>query len=586
MSAKNKRCPCGSGKKYKNCCAEKDSKPSHGVITADKLENAHAFYNAGKMDEAQSLYEDIIKLNPNNKKVIYQLSLIALRKREYTNSEALLKKLIKLEPGTPVYYSNLGAVLQEDNRPEEAIEILNKAISMNPDYADAYLNRACALTIMGKIDDAIADYQSALKINPEAKQARANMAYTMNFSPSLSEKELFDVHKAHALTIEPKNRKTTVTNIPVSNRKLKIGYMSSDFRRHSVSYFIEPVLEHHDKTNFEIFAYYNHDISDSVTEHFMDVCDRWRSIAFLSDQAVIRQIKKDEIDILIDLNGYTGNNRLGVLAMKPAPIQCEWLGYPNTTGLDSMDYWICDEIVNPPGLTDEFYSESLLRLPGCFICFKKPDYAPEPVVPPSVRNGYVTFGSFNNYAKVSKQTLQVWANILDAVPDSRLMLKSACLGKPSQRGALVDFFKSRGIEEERLQLEGYESSRVKHIEMYSEMDIALDTFPYNGTTTTCEAMWMGVPTITLAGNSHRSRVGKSLLERVGLGEFVADSSDEYIKIATELASDMQRLSDYRSGLRERIDQSALTDAAQFTASLESAYRSIWEEWCDKQSANK
>ncbi len=581
MSAKNKRCRCGSGKKYKNCCAEKDSKPSHSVIIADKLENANAFYNAGKMDEAQSLFEEIIKLNSNNKKATYLLGLIAIKKREYTKAEALLRKVIDLEPNVPVYYSNLGAVLQEDNRPEEAVVILTKAISMKPDYADAYLNRACALTIMGNIDDAIADYESALKINPGAKQARANMAYTMNFSPSLSEEELFNIHKAHALTIESKNRKTTFTNTPVSNRKLKVGYLSSDFRRHSVSYFTAPVLEHHDKNNFEVFAYYNHEITDSVTEHLIDVCDQWRNIGFLSDQAVARQIKKDEIDILIDLNGYTGNNRLGVLALKPAPIQCEWLGYPNTTGLDSMDYWICDETVNPPGLTDKFYSESLLRLPGCFICFKKPEYAPEPVAPPSVKNGYVTFGSFNNYAKVSREMLQLWANILDAVADSRLILKSACLGNQAQKRLLIDFFKSRGIQEKRLRLEGYESSRVKHIEMYSEMDIALDTFPYNGTTTTCEAMWMGVPTISLAGNSHRSRVGKSLLECVGLGELVAGSPDEYINIATDLAGDAQRLSEYRSRLRETVDQSALTDGVQFTASLESAYRSIWKKWCSK-----
>ncbi len=581
MSAKNKRCSCGSGKKYKNCCAEKDRKPAHSIIITDKLENANAFYNAGQMDEAQSLYEDIIKLNPNNKKVIYQLSLIFIIKREYTRAEVLLRKLIKLEPGIAVYYSNLGAVLQEDNRPEEAVIILNKAISMKPDLADAYINRACALTIMGQIDDAIADYKSALNINPKAKQARANMAYTMNFSPSLDEKELFDVHKAHALAIEPKNRKTIYANTPVSSRKLRIAYLSSDFRHHSVSYFIAPILEHHDKSNFEIYAYYNHDITDSTTEYFIDVCDQWRNIAGFSDQAVVRQIKKDEIDILIDLNGYTGNNRLGVLASKPAPIQCEWLGYPNTTGLNSMDYWICDETVNPPGLTDKFYSESLLRLPDCFICFKKPDYAPQPVAAPSVKNSYITFGSFNNYAKVSKKMLQLWANILDAVPDSRLMLKSAGLGNQTQKQLLVDFFKSRGIHEKRLRLEGYESSRVKHIELYSKMDIALDTFPYNGTTTTCEAMWMGVPTITLTGNSHRSRVGKSLLECVGLGEFVAGSTDEYIKIATDMAKDVQRLSEYRSCLREMIKQSALTDGAKFTTSLESAYRSIWEKWCRK-----
>lgn len=350
-----------------------------------------------------------------------------------------------------------------------------------------------------------------------------------------------------------------------------------------MSYFIEPVLEQHDKNLFEIHAYYNHDIVDAVTEHLIKVCGHWHNINMLSDQAVIQQIRQDGIDILVDLNGYTANNRLEVLARKPAPVQCEWLGYPNTTGLNSMDYWICDDKTNPAGLTDNYYSESLLQLPGCFICFKPPANAPQPGEAPCTKNGYITFGSFNNYAKVSKTVLKLWTEILNSVPDSHLLLKSACLGNPSQKRLVIDFFKSRNIESHRLQLEGYEASRSGHLDKYADMDIALDTFPYNGTTTTCEALWMGVPVITLSEKNHRSRVGKTLLENAGLEELVANSKEEYVSLASELANDQNRLIKYRNNLRTILSNSVITDGNKFTASLEAAYKSIWKKWCQQQA---
>lgn len=579
MSTQNKRCPCGSGKKYRNCCG-KVSKVVSDVTLPDKLKIADALYTSGQIDRARSLYEEIVKTSPGNKHAIFKLSLIATHQRDYKKSEILLKKLIAREPDNLVYYSNLGYVLHENNNPVEAVSVLSKAISIRADFPDVFLNRANSLTVLGKIDKAIADYKSVLELNPGAGHARANMAYAMNFSQSVREEELFEVHRNYAHSIESGVKKIVYVNTRVKDRKLKIGYLSSDFRRHSVSYFIEPVLDHHDRDKFEVFCYYNHVIEDSTTRHFIGVCDQWRNIARLHDKEVVHQILKDEIDILIDLSGYTANNRLQVLAVKPAPIQCEWLGYPNTTGLASMDYWLCDAIVNPPGLTEKFYTEKLLRLPGCFICFKPPVDAPEPVDPPCLKNGYVTFGSFNNFAKVSEDVMSRWAEILGAVPDSHLMLKSSCLGGQSQRQVVSRFFESRGIQKERIQLEGYESSRMRHLEMYSEIDIALDTFPYNGTTTTCEAMWMGVPVVTLSGDSHRSRVGKTLLENVSVGELVGETGGEYVQIAVELSRDTSRLSSYRSDLRDTVEKSCLADAVTFTASLESAFRSVWEEWCD------
>lgn len=581
MSTLNKRCPCGSGKKFKNCCAKQDRQQTHRELITEKHNNASTFYDAGNMDSAHLVYEEILKLVPRDKTALFKLSLIATHQRDYARSAALLRKVIELDPKNPVYYSNLGFVLHEDNRPDEAISVLNKSIALNPNQVDAYLNRANSFTVQGKNDKAISDYRSALNIAPRNSRARANMAYTMNFSPSISESELFKAHREYAYSIETK-APTSHNNDPTPDRKLKIGYLSSEFRQHSVSYFIEHVLEHHNKNQFEIYAYYNHEIIDDVTKNLIEVCDHWCNISRLSDQAVIHKIRQDGIDILIDLMGYTSNNRLKVLASKPAPLQCEWLGYPNTTGLNTMDYWICDEITNPPGLTDEYYSESLLYLHDCFICFKPPASAPDPGEAARTRNGYITFGSFNNYAKVSDTLLQLWAEILNAIPSSHLLLKSACLGHPSQRQLVTNFFSSRNIEPGRIQLEGYDPSRSGHLEKYTRMDIALDTFPYNGTTTTCEALWMGVPTITLSGKNHRSRVGKTLLENAGLGELVADSEENYIAIASELANDPDRLSKYHDNLRTILSNSTITDSIKFTASLEVAYKKIWKKWCEKK----
>lgn len=547
-----------------------------------KLKNARAFYDANLLDEAQKLYDDVLTVSPRNKLALFGRSLVALGQRDYSQAEKLLKSLIALDKANHVYYGNLGYVLQASGRPVEAATMLGRSISLKPDYADAYLNRAIALASQGRIDDAIADYRAAIRLAPAAGVARANLAYTLNFSPFVSEEEVLSMHLEHARALSSAAVPAIFTREPDRQKVLKLGYMSSDFRRHSVSYFIKSVLERHDRNAFEIVGYYNHEIVDEVTECLMKACDSWRNIARLSDQGVARQIVADEIDILIDLNGYTAYNRLGVLAQKPAPIQCEWMGYPNTTGMAEVDYWICDEVTNPPGLTDRYYTESLLRLPGCFLCFDPPANGPDPTDPPFLRNGYVTFGSFNNFAKISEPVLTLWGEILAAVPHSRLLLKNAGLGHKDQQRAVTKFFASMGISAERIMLQGYDGSRAAHMDSYSKVDIALDSFPYNGTTTSCEAMWMGVPVISLVGRVHRARVGKTLLKAVGLDCLAAETAEEYLRIATDLSADRERLTHYRTRLRGMMLGSRLTDAGSFTTSLEAQYRKIWLKWCDER----
>ena len=303
----------------------------------------------------------------------------------------------------------------------------------------------------------------------------------------------------------------------------------------------------------------------------------------MSDEEAAELIREDEIDILIDLAGHTAGNRMLLFARKPAPVQVSWIGYPTTTGLSAMDYKIVDSYTDPPGMTEQYYTERLLRLPESFLCYKPEREGPEVSPVPSLTSGHITFGSFNNFAKMSPEVVEAWANIMKAVPDSRLLLKSHCFSDAGTRRYASELFVRHGIEKERVELLLYEPSVHTHLSFYSRVDIGLDTFPYNGTTTTCEALWMGVPVVTLSGGTHASRVGKSLLSNIGLGELVALTEKEYMEAAIELANDTKRLQGLRKSLRDMMAHSPLTNAKQFTADLESCYRIMWGKCCGSVS---
>jgi predicted O-linked N-acetylglucosamine transferase (SPINDLY family) len=347
-----------------------------------------------------------------------------------------------------------------------------------------------------------------------------------------------------------------------------------------------PFLEHHDREQIELFAYGEVSEPDEWTERARKQVDHWRSLANVPDAQAAELIRGDEIDILVDLAGHTNGNRLMVFARKPAPVQATYLGYPGTTGLSAMDYRITDALADPPGMTEEHHSERLIRLPNCAWCYG-PDTEASPGPSPAAQRGHVTFGSFNNLAKVTDRMLDAWARILQAVPDSRLLLKSAGFLSMDARMRVRETMLSKsGISEERLDIRGPEDSHQSHLLLYREMDIALDTFPYHGTTTTCEALWMGVPVISLAGQTHVSRVGVSLLNNVGLPELVAASEDEYVRIAAQLAGDAERLSSYRANLRDRMRQSRLLDAQSFSCGIEAAFRQMWASWVASENQPK
>jgi protein O-GlcNAc transferase len=358
-----------------------------------------------------------------------------------------------------------------------------------------------------------------------------------------------------------------------SNKKLKVGYVSGDFRTHSVAYFFEPLLKAHNRSNLEIFCYYNHSQNDETNKRLQSLSDHWYNIEALNDEDAAKKIKQDGIDILIDLSGHSAYNRLGVFARKPAPIQATWLGYPNSTGVSTIDYRITDAITDPELKGKKHCSEKIIRLDQCFLCYQGPEF-PESKKPPSLSNGYITFGSFNNLSKINKTVIEAWANILKGVPESKLVLKSQQFKFPEVREILSKSFALKGINGNRIELKSHTATTEDHLNLYKEIDIALDTFPYNGTTTTCEALWMGVPVITLLGDRHISRVSASILTHAGLENLIADDKDNYIDLAISLAESSSQLIELRAGLRNQLKESQLTNSKLFAMSIERAFENM------------
>ncbi|MBL4721841.1 MAG: tetratricopeptide repeat protein, partial [Alphaproteobacteria bacterium] len=462
-----------------------------------------------------------------------------------------------------------------------AANALERALSLDPDNAEILSNLAAVRQDQSQVSEASQLFKSAARANPNSNTAQSNLLMSLNYH-SQSPSEIFEAHRRWAVSL---NLMVTGSPFPApgavwakknrseTDRPIRIGYVSGDFRQHSVSYFLEPVLRHHDKEKFDIYCYAAMDSPDSVTTRLKAQSTHWRSIYNLSDTQFATCVVTDEIDILVDLSGHTANNRLPAFARRLAPVQISWLGYPNTTGLTAMDYRLTDCIADPPG-SESHHSEKLVRLPNGFLCYQPLNDAPTVSPSPYLQNGCITFGSFNNAAKISPTVVDAWSSILLQIPKSRLFLKARQFSDGVVCSKLTDKFSQIGIDTSRITLKGRTNSPQEHLSLYQNIDIALDTFPYNGTTTTCEAMWMGVPTITLSGNRHASRVGASLLRRVGLENWIAKNTEEYVQIAKRCAIQGNDLSKLRQTLRLTMNKSVLCDANSFTLDLEDAYRSF------------
>ena len=548
----------------------------------------NALRDQGKLEEAVTAYHDALALKPDFAEAHNNLGNALRDQGKLEESVAAYHAALALKPDFAEAHNNLGAVYRSQGLPAAAAAACRRAVRLKPDFAEAHCNLGNVLRDQGKLEEAVAACRAALALKPDFAEAHSNLIFTMNYDARVTPEEIFaesrDWNLHHAA---PRAEPIRARHIPPDpERRLRIGYVSPDLRSHSVSYFVEPLLASHDRDAVEVFCYAEVTQPDRVTARLRNLADGWRSTVGLTDAEVAERIREDRIDILIDLAGHTANNRLQVFARRPAPVQVSWCGYPNTTGMTAIDYRLTDAHADPHGDADALHSETLVRLPDCFLCYAPPHDAPEAAPPPHAGSGHITFGSFNNLTKLRPGTIAVWAQILERVPGSRLIVKSKPLVDEKTRRRNLELFAAAGISAERLELVPWIPSQAGHLGAYSRIDIALDTFPYNGTTTTCEALWMGVPVIALRGRRHAARVGLSLLAAVGMPEFAVQSTQAYVEAAVGLANDLDRLTALRGDLRERLRASPLCDAGAFTRHVETAYRDMWRTWCTTDVGHK
>jgi predicted O-linked N-acetylglucosamine transferase (SPINDLY family)/predicted SAM-dependent methyltransferase len=478
--------------------------------------------------------------------------------------------------------------VRSHGRITESVAHIKRAAELDPKLVSALTELGYCYWHLGRHQDAEQVLKSALALAPDSWPAWSNLLLTSNYTHG-DRAEIFSLHSAFGAMIRNKCGDLPAprqSERPDADRRLRIGFMSGDFRRHSVACFLKGALGHLDRSQFQLFAYYNFRTEDAVTHELKPLFHVWRSIYGIPDQETADLIATDRIDILVDLSGITAAGRPLVLGRKPAPVQVNWLGYPNTTGLDCIDYRLTDPWADPESESGEFFSEELWRLPHSFLCYGPPVSAPDVQPPPCLGKSAVTFGSFNSRAKLSAECILMWAQVLEAVPNSRLVLKSI-FGTDDEpaRDSLRQVFVDRGIDPERIEILLRRDAVEDHLAAYNEIDIALDTFPYHGTTTTCEALWMGVPLVTLAGDRHAARVGVSLLTSIGLEAFVADNLEEYVEIAVALAENHPALLGLRQTMRDRMRSSPLMDQRAMGADLGAALRGMWLRHCEKFPAD-
>ena len=491
-----------------------------------------------------------------------------------------LQTVVEQEPGHAGAWHNLAAQLVTLERRPEAEAAARRACEIDPTAIGALQLWANLLRSVGQTEEALHVLHKARALAPERFDLESQELFTLNFSDSASEEEITARHRAFGLRLERSvaPRFFPFENTPDPGRRLRLGYVSGDLNAHPVSWFLIPLLERHDRDAFEIFCYSTNGRIDDVTRQVRDRTDLWLSAYTLSDEALADRIHDDRIDILVDLTGHAGGMQLGVFACRPAPIQVTWLGYLNTTGLSRMDYRLCDHCTDPPGLTEHLHTETLVRLPHSQWCYRPVERFEQVAKPPCFGKGAITFGSFNHSSKLSPAVRRLWAEILLRVPGSSLQLVGLPEGKLRER--VLAEFEAAGVVRTRLTL----VPRVglnEYFRQFNEVDIALDTTPYSGGTTTCDTLWMGVPVLTAPGARSVSRSAASILSTVGLTEWIASGPGDYIDRAVSFACDRELLAALRQGLRARIEHSAIMDERGFTRDLEVTYRRLWQDWCGK-----
>jgi predicted O-linked N-acetylglucosamine transferase (SPINDLY family) len=542
------------------------------------------FMALGQFEAAIENFQQALRLKPDYIEAQTNLGATLVELHRYDEAVVWMKRALAIDATRPELHFNLARSLRDRGEPEETEHHLREALELQPEYPEARVELALLLLNLGRRDEAIEHLRYTVETSPESVLGISSLLMTLNYDPDLAPEALAEEHRRLGSAIAARAasvaRPAPRRRDPDPERRLRIGYLSSDFRSHSCAFFIEPLFRSHDRAQIEIVAYSGTPSEDSTTTRIKSLVDLWRPVRFLDDEAVADRIQEDGIDILVDLAGHTSGGRPLLLAMKPAPVVMTWLGYPNTTGLSAVDYRITDADADPPGVTDKFHTETLLRMEGGFLCYQPPDNAPACDATGPVPDGAPVFGCFNTALKLNADVARCWSRILAAAPGSILKLRALQFRYPAALEAARTLFVSNGIPPDRLSLSPWRATIAEGLADYAEIDVALDPFPYDGTTTTCEALWMGVPVVTLAGRAHAGRVGVSLLTAAGLDrQCVASSIEDYVQKACALAGDKTQLRRWRAELRPSLAASSLTDAGHFARRFEQALRASWRHYC-------
>ncbi len=537
--------------------------------------NLGSVYAESKQFElAIEQYRKVIQLDPSSSDVCCSLGNLYYHTDQPLLAIEIYQHAIRVKPDNPTAHNDLGNVYKELWMPDEAIACYRQAISLSSERAIFHGNLGSTLKDVALYDESIASIRKALELDPSLVDTHDTLLMTMNYDPRSTSKTILAECKKwdeqHGLPLRSKIK--SYPNSLDPDKRLRIGYVSPDFRLHPVGRFLLPIMKHHDKTNVEIYCYSNSDREDEITGQYRDIANHWESVYSLSDDVASEKIRSDQIDILVDLSLHTSGNRLRMFAQKPAPIQFTYAGYPGTTGLSAIDYRFTDSELDPEG-SDEHYAEKSIRIPN-FWCYDPAIDDDIALELPATRNGYITFGSLHNFCKVNYDVLNLWGKLLRELPNSRLIL----LAPPdSCRSRVIEQLSQYGVDAGRIEF----LNRMPHAEYmrtYHRIDISLDTFPYNGHSTSLDSLWMGVPVVTLVGKTVVGRGGLSQLTSIGQNDLIAYSADEYLEKAKQLSSNLEKLSTLRSSLRDQMRQSALINPAGITTAIEDAYRQKWIEY--------
>jgi len=530
----------------------------------------------GRFMEAVASYRLALKVTPDYPDALSNLGTLLNDLGMLEEAESCYLRALDIFPDFPNAHYNLGNTLKSMERLKDAEECFCRAIQLKPDFAEAHNNLGNVYKELDRLEAAEACYRRALEIEPDLAVAQSNVIFCLNYVSIRNPLFLLEEAKKFGQMAAGKVRKKfRAWQCSPKPERLRVGLVSGDLRNHPVGFFLESVMGRLVSSNIDFIAYTNDCNADELTARIRPFFSEWKSLVGVSDEAAAETIQRDALHILIDLAGHTGNNRLPMFAWKPAPVQATWLGYLATTGVTEIDYLIGDNHVTPPE-TDCYYSEKIWRMPDAWGCFSPPHFSVEVAPLPALSSGCITFGCFNNLAKMNDAVVSLWAKVLHAVPSSRLFLKTRQLGSSSVSETTRSRFATYGISPERLILEGG-SPRAELLNAYNRVDIALDPFPYTGGTTNFEVLWMAVPVITLKGDRFISRGGVSVLSNAGLSDWVADNEDDYVAKAARHSSDLEKLASLRTGLRQQVMASPLFNAARFARNLEDALWGMWEE---------